>query len=116
MKQKSGPGKAPAEQVLKDIRRQTRRQYSAEDSRVCATTVPSLKGLGVIFYFTQRFRAGLTSLAPAGLAFCAICSTEPSRDDFQHRLSRPGSILCRPAGWGYRLSILPAKLNQHFSS
>src|ERR1700683_5274749 len=29
MKQKSGPGKAPAEQVLKDIRRQTRRQYSA---------------------------------------------------------------------------------------
>jgi transposase len=31
MKQKSGPGKAPAEQVLKDIRRQTRRQYSAED-------------------------------------------------------------------------------------
>lgn len=31
MKQKSGPGKAPAEQVLRDIRRQTRRQYSAEE-------------------------------------------------------------------------------------
>jgi hypothetical protein len=31
MKQKSGPGKAPAEQVLKDVRRQTRRQYSAEE-------------------------------------------------------------------------------------
>ncbi len=30
-KQKSGPGKAPAEQVLKDIRRQTRRQYSVEE-------------------------------------------------------------------------------------
>jgi transposase len=29
--QKSGPGKVPAEQVLKDIRRQTRRQYSAEE-------------------------------------------------------------------------------------
>jgi transposase len=29
--EKSGPGKAPAEQVLKDIRRQTRRQYSAEE-------------------------------------------------------------------------------------
>jgi transposase len=28
---KSGPGKPPAEQVLKDIRRQTRRQYSAEE-------------------------------------------------------------------------------------
>jgi transposase len=32
MKQKSGPDKAPAEQVLKNIRRQTRRQYSAEDA------------------------------------------------------------------------------------
>ncbi len=31
MKQKSGLGKAPADQVLKDIRRQTRRQYSAEE-------------------------------------------------------------------------------------
>ena len=31
MKQKSGPAKAPAEQVLKDIRRQTRRHYSAEE-------------------------------------------------------------------------------------
>ena len=31
MKQKSGPGKARAEQVLKDIRRQTRRHYSAEE-------------------------------------------------------------------------------------
>ncbi|ABE64529.1 transposase IS3/IS911 [Nitrobacter hamburgensis X14] len=31
MKQKSGPGKVPAERVLKDIRRQTRRQYSAEE-------------------------------------------------------------------------------------
>ena len=32
MKQKSGPDKAPAEQVLKNIRRQTRRQYSAEEN------------------------------------------------------------------------------------
>src|SRR4030095_1282532 len=31
MKQKSGPDKAPAERVVKDIRRQTRRQYSAEE-------------------------------------------------------------------------------------
>ena len=30
MKQKSGPVKASAEEVLKDIRRQTRRHYSAE--------------------------------------------------------------------------------------
>src|SRR6185437_572425 len=31
MRQKSGPGKAPAEQVLKDIRRATRKQYGAEE-------------------------------------------------------------------------------------
>jgi len=31
MKQKSGPVKPPAEQVVKDIRRATRRQFSAEE-------------------------------------------------------------------------------------
>ena len=30
MEQKSVPGKAPADEVIKDIRRQTRRHYSAE--------------------------------------------------------------------------------------
>ena len=31
MRQKSGPARAPAEQVVKDIRRSTRRHFSAED-------------------------------------------------------------------------------------
>jgi transposase len=31
MNQKSGTGKAPAEQIIKDIRRATRKQYSAEE-------------------------------------------------------------------------------------
>ena len=31
MRQKSGSGKAPAEKVIKDIRRVTRKQYSAEE-------------------------------------------------------------------------------------
>jgi transposase len=31
MRQRSGPQKEPAEQVLKDIRRQTRRHFSAEE-------------------------------------------------------------------------------------
>ena len=31
MKQTSGPAKAPAEAALKDIRRATRRQFSAEE-------------------------------------------------------------------------------------
>jgi hypothetical protein len=33
MRQKSGTGKAPSEQVIKDIRRATRKQYSAEEKR-----------------------------------------------------------------------------------
>ena len=55
MKQKSGPDKAPAEQVLKDIRRQTRRQYSAEEKirivleglRGCPSS-DNLNSLGVL--------------------------------------------------------------------
>jgi transposase len=31
MRRKTGPGKPPAEQVIKDIRRATRRHFSAED-------------------------------------------------------------------------------------
>ena len=31
MRQKSGPSKAPAETVAKDIRRRTRKQHSAEE-------------------------------------------------------------------------------------
>ena len=31
MRQKSGPAKAPAEQVVKDIRRATRRPFSVEE-------------------------------------------------------------------------------------
>jgi len=47
MKQKSGPGKAPAEQVLKDIRRQTRRQYSAEEEiRIVVLTVNPIRLVG----------------------------------------------------------------------
>ena len=51
MGQKSGPVKEPAEQVVKEIRRATRRQFSAEKGkdphravRVCAarTTVPAM--------------------------------------------------------------------------
>jgi len=34
MRQKSGPTKAPAEQVVRDIRRATRRHFSAED-KIC---------------------------------------------------------------------------------
>jgi transposase len=31
MKQESGPVKAPAQEILKDIRRQTRRHFSAKE-------------------------------------------------------------------------------------
>jgi hypothetical protein len=71
MKQKSGPDKAPAEQVVKDIRRQTRRQPQDEKALVLAdqfvehgrikrqTAVrpPQLAGMG----FSLRERSLLAS-------------------------------------------------------
>jgi transposase len=52
MKQKSGPGKSPAEQVLKDIRRQTRRQYSAEEK--IRIVLEGLRGEENIFELCRR--------------------------------------------------------------
>lgn len=46
MKQKSGPGKAAAEQVLKDIRRRTPEQCSAEEN--IRITLEGLDGGGDI--------------------------------------------------------------------
>jgi len=41
MKQTSGPVKRPAEQVVKDIRRATRRQFSAEEKiRIVRRQIP----------------------------------------------------------------------------
>jgi hypothetical protein len=55
MRQKSGSDKVPAEQVLKDIRRQTRRQHSAEEKiRIV------LEGLRA--ESTRSFAAGRASL------------------------------------------------------
>jgi transposase len=52
MKQKSGPRKPPAEQVLKDIRRQTRRQYSAEEK--IRIVLEGLRGEENIFELCRR--------------------------------------------------------------
>jgi hypothetical protein len=74
MKQKSGPDKAPAEQVLKDIRRQTRRQYSAEEKiRIV---------LGAVRRTSRSFAAGKAS-PPR-------CITAGPRSSW-----RPGSAGCR---------------------
>ena len=58
MKQKSGPDKAPAEQVLKNIRRrQTRRQYSAEE-KIRIVLEGLSRDIGHKFWFeTCRFDA-----------------------------------------------------------
>ena len=44
MKQKSGPVKRPAEAVVKDIRRATRRQFSAEEK--IRVVLEGLRGAG----------------------------------------------------------------------
>ncbi|RTE88290.1 hypothetical protein D6B98_36505 [Bradyrhizobium sp. LVM 105] len=59
MKQKSGPRKPAAEQVLKDIRRQTRRHYSAEEK------------IRIVLEGRKRL-AG--TLIGAGLTICGIAT------------------------------------------
>jgi 3-oxoacyl-[acyl-carrier protein] reductase len=63
MRQKSGPDKAPAEQVLEDIRRQTRRQYSAEE-KIRIVLIGSRAVRGVIAKSQYgAAKAALTALA-----------------------------------------------------
>jgi len=62
------PGKAPADQVLKDVRRQTRRQYSAEEKvrivKDCAarkiSTSPAVEGIAASMYYSSE--EGITIL------------------------------------------------------
>src|SRR5204863_7900194 len=57
MRQKSGPVKEPATQVLKDIRRATRRHFSAEDK--IRIVLEGLRGEDSIAELCRR--AGITS-------------------------------------------------------
>jgi putative transposase len=52
MRQKSGPAKEPTEQVIKNIRRATRRQFSAEE-KICIV-LDGLRGEDSIAGFCQR--------------------------------------------------------------
>jgi transposase len=52
MRQKSGTGKLPAEAVIKDIRRATRRHYSAEDK--IRIVLEGLRGEETILALCQR--------------------------------------------------------------
>lgn len=46
MRQKPGAGKAPAEQVIKDIRRVTREQYGAKEKILVVLSVYAARGRG----------------------------------------------------------------------
>lgn len=52
MRQKSGPGKAPAEHVLKDIRRATRRHFLAEEK--IRIVLEGLRGKGSMAELCRR--------------------------------------------------------------
>ena len=71
MKQKSGPDKAPAEQVLKDIRRQTRRQYSAEEKIRLRWALRNIKAK----------RTKLTRASPSDLKTLLEMGLTEMRDD-----------------------------------
>jgi hypothetical protein len=44
MRQKSGPAREPAEKIVKDIRRMTRRKFSAEDKDPYRAGGPARRG------------------------------------------------------------------------
>ena len=77
------PGKAPAEQVLKDIRRQTRRQYSAEEK--IRIVLDGIRGSTASRCITT-VEAGMRRLA--GHAARAVTTSE--------RLSRRAGMSHRP--------------------
>ncbi len=72
MRQKSGPERVPAEAVVKDIRRATRRQFSAEEK--IRMTFPRQIGSGSSWTIYQHTRLA-RSTKPSPLAkrdeFCA---------------------------------------------
>src|ERR1019366_7232091 len=56
--------------------------------RVWVRTVPSLKGLGSFFHFTQRSRAGLRLFRPGGAEFGDVRVPSPIANpliEFSHR-------------------------------
>jgi transposase len=53
MRQKSGPVKEPAEKVVKDIRRATRKQYSAEEK--IRIVLDGLRGESLFVIFRSAF-------------------------------------------------------------
>ncbi len=61
MRQKAGPQKAPAEQVIKDIRRATRKHHGAEDK--IRIVLEGLRGEESIAAFCRRKRIGERNVA-----------------------------------------------------
>ena len=74
MRQKSGTGKAPAEQVIKDIRRVTRKQYGAEEKiRIVLDFLPGDLERQVRAFVDhcnhRRYHESLKNLTPADVYF-----------------------------------------------
>lgn len=70
MRQKSGPEKAPAEQVAKDIRRATRRQSAEETIRIVLEGVPGKDALPpeIAYHAVREDLAVLDDAASGGAA------------------------------------------------
>ena len=87
MKQTSGPARKPTEAVIKDIRRATRRQFSAEEK--IRIVLEGLRGEGSIAELCRR--EGIASSMYYGWSK-EFLKVEAVRDDAgqrRHRYARP---------------------------
>ena len=96
MKQKSGPVKQPAEEVVRDLRRATRRQFSAEEK--IRIVLEGLRGEDSIAELCRR--EGIASSMYYGWSSTRICrSVEPWKSSASRGpRSTAGTISSRPAG------------------
>ena len=108
MRQKSGTGKAPAEQIIKDIRRATRKQYSAE-----ALNEPELspRELAVTFIDTKGYFVSESSVYRLLKAHDLITSPAfiviKAADEFHDKTTAPNQLwqtdftYLKVIGWGW---------------
>jgi hypothetical protein len=91
MGQKSGPVKEPAEQVMKEIRRATRRQFSAEEK--IRIVLSGLRGEDSIAELCRREGIVASTWTAIAVADHVMCQTASNRDPGSASSRDPSPVL-----------------------